>query len=140
MEPGQEHFKIKPEENDRLKGMTESERIQRFEEKFDEWIKTIERFLSTEPEPKNEGPEPGPKTELEFWKERMQTITNWSEQLKNKDFNMVKMALIKYKQNEGKKEGQENINKLMLSFQRLDLALTDKLNEAKDNVKYLSTL
>ena len=70
----------------------------------------------------------------------MQTITNWSEQLKNKDFNMVKMSLIKYKQNEGKKEGQENINKLMLSFQRLDLALTDKLNEAKDNVKYLSTL
>lgn len=140
MEPGQEHFKIKSEELQRLQGMTESERIQRFEEKFDEWIKTIERFLSTEPEPKNEGLEPGPKTELEFWKERMQTITNWSEQLKNKDFNMVKMALIKYKQNEGKKEGQENINKLMLSFQRLDLALTDKLNEAKDNVKYLSTL
>ena len=70
----------------------------------------------------------------------MQTITNWSEQLKSKDFNMVKANLIKYKQNEGKKEGQENINKLMLSFQRLDLALTDRLNEAKDNVKYLSTL
>lgn len=28
----------------------------------------------------------------------------------------------------------------MLNFQRIDLALTDKLNEAKDNVKYLSTL
>ena len=55
MEPGQEHFKIKPEELTRLQSMTESERIQRFEEKFDEWIKTIERFLSTEPEPKNEG-------------------------------------------------------------------------------------
>jgi hypothetical protein len=36
----------------------------------------------------------------------MQTITNWSEQLKSKDFNMVKAHLIKYKQNEGKKEGQ----------------------------------
>ena len=70
----------------------------------------------------------------------MQTITNWSEQLKSKDFNMVKANLIKYKQNEGKKEGQQNINKLMLSFQRLDLALTDRLNEAKDNVKYLMTL
>lgn len=31
MEPGQEHFKIKPEELQRLQGMSESERIQRFE-------------------------------------------------------------------------------------------------------------
>lgn len=30
MEPGQEHFKIKSEELQRLQGMTESERIQRF--------------------------------------------------------------------------------------------------------------
>ena len=49
MEPGQEHFKIKSEELQKLQTMTESERIQRFEEKFDDWIKTIERFLSTEP-------------------------------------------------------------------------------------------
>ena len=28
----------------------------------------------------------------------MQEITNWSEQLKSKDFNMVKMALIKQRQ------------------------------------------
>jgi hypothetical protein len=55
MEPGQEHFKIRPEELQRLQSMSEPERIQRFEEKFDEWIKTIERFLSTEPEPKNDG-------------------------------------------------------------------------------------
>lgn len=120
--------------------MSESERIQKFEEKFDMWIKSIEAFLNTEVKPKNEGADPGPKTELEFWRERIQTITNWSEKLKSKDFNMVKTNLMKYKQNEGKKEGQENINKLMLSFQRLELALTDRLNEAKDNVKYLSTL
>lgn len=98
--------------------------------------------MSTEKEIKsdNNEPGPGPKTELTYWRTRMQDITNWSEQLKSKDFNMVKMALIKQRQQEGKKEGQENINKLMLNFQRIDLALTDKLNEAKDNVKYLSTL
>jgi len=31
MEPGKEHFEIKPEELDRLMAMSESERIQKFE-------------------------------------------------------------------------------------------------------------
>jgi dynein heavy chain len=34
----------------------------------------------------------------------------------------------------------EEISKLIMEYNRLDLLLTDKLNEAKDNVKYLSTL
>jgi dynein heavy chain len=36
--------------------------------------------------------------------------------------------------------GNENISKLMNDYNRLELMLTDKLNEAKDNFKYLSTL
>ena len=99
MEPGKEHFEIKQEEFTKIMNMNESERIQKFEEKFDLWIKAIESFLNSEVKQKNEGIDPGPKTELEFWRERMQTITNWSEQLKSKDFNIVKGHLIKYKQN-----------------------------------------
>jgi dynein heavy chain len=34
----------------------------------------------------------------------------------------------------------EEISKLIMDYNRLDLLLTDKLNEAKDNVKYLTTL
>ncbi len=64
MEPGKEHFKITPEELNRYGSLSESERIQKFEEKFEAWIKAIERFLNTEPEQRNEGLEPGPKTEL----------------------------------------------------------------------------
>ncbi len=37
-------------------------------------------------------------------------------------------------------KGDENIAKLFVEYTRLDSLLTDKLNEAKDNVKYLTTL
>jgi len=35
----------------------------------------------------------GPKTELTHWRNRMQRITNWSEQLKSADFMKVKTTL-----------------------------------------------
>ena len=62
MEPGKEHFEIKPEEYNKLMAMSDTERIQKLEEKFDMWIKQIEAFLNTEVKPRNEGIEPGPKT------------------------------------------------------------------------------
>jgi len=64
MEPGKEHFKLDPEELNRYMNLSESERIQFFETKFEAWIKIIERFLNSEAEPRNEGIDPGPKTEL----------------------------------------------------------------------------
>lgn len=41
MEPGKEHFEIKPEELEKIRSLSESERMQRFEEKFEMWIKSI---------------------------------------------------------------------------------------------------
>lgn len=71
----------------------------------------------------------------------MQKITNWSEQLKSKDFQIVKVNLQRHKQHDSQRpRGDETISKLMMEYNRLDLLLTDKLNEAKDNVKYLTTL
>ena len=64
MQPGKEHFEIRPEELNKLMNMSEAERIQKFEEKFDMWIKAIEAFLNSEVKQRNEGLDPGPKTEL----------------------------------------------------------------------------
>jgi len=64
--------------------------------------------------------------------------------LKGANFNKVKnYFLSKSKSHEVNQRGgggNENISKLMNDYNRLELMLTDKLNEAKDNFKYLSTL
>jgi dynein heavy chain len=141
MSPSQELFKLEKDQVDRVAKMSEDEKMAFYETTFERWIKKIDEMLLVDNEPKKEEMDVGPRTELEYWRTRMQRITNWSEQLKSADFVTVKNMLTKNKSSaEGKKEGQENISKLIINFNRLDLTLTDKLNEAKDNVKYLSTL
>lgn len=108
--------------------------------KFNEWINKIFQMLQSEADVKKDKKDEGPHTELEYWRTRMQKITNWSEQLKTKDFQAVKQYLIRQKQHEGQKRGEESVGKMITEYNRLDLTLTEKLNEAKDNVKYLTTL
>ena len=50
------------------------------------------------------------------------------------------MNIQKNRSSENKRSGDDAIHKLLMEYSRLDLNLTDKLNEAKDNVKYLTTL
>lgn len=53
----------------------------------------------------------------------------------------MKNLLFRQQQHDvGQRGYGEEISKLIMDYNRLDLLLTDKLNEAKDNVKYLTTL
>jgi dynein heavy chain, axonemal len=117
------------------------EKLHYFERKFSNWLQIISNKLNDESEGKKESSDAGPKVELDYWRVRMQKITNWCEQLKNKDFQSVKNLLFRQQQHDVNQRGYgEEISKLIMDYNRLDLLLTDKLNEAKDNVKYLTTL
>jgi hypothetical protein len=64
MSPGQEYFKIDPEDLAKVNNLPESERIQFFENKFEQWIKIIEGFINDDNDTKPEAQDAGPKTEL----------------------------------------------------------------------------
>jgi dynein heavy chain len=75
-----------------------------------------------------EGDELGPETEFEYWRTRMAKFNNIVEQLKNPLARVVTGVLVTAK------------SKVLKRWRTCDNGITDALNEAKDNVKYLSTL
>jgi len=131
-----DHREYKERENN------EKERLEFLQRHFAKWLDEIERHLRDDADQRREGPEPGPRTELVYWRGRMQRITNLSEQLKSADFKLAKEELWKERTNKDSRNrgNDENIQKLMTQFNLIDITITDKLNEAKDNVKYLTTL
>ena len=71
----------------------------------------------------------------------MQRVTNLSEQFKTADFLVAKKFLTGEKNKDRKsKANEENLNNLLAYYAHVDVTITDKLNESKENVKYLMTL
>eukprot|EP00798_Chlamydomonas_sp_ICE-L_P031303 gene31303-6451_t len=92
-----------------------------------EWCKETETLLA-ETNRIKDGEEPGPDTELEYWRTRMSNFNSITEQLKTKECKLVLTVC-----GAGKTKGHAR-------WKALDLSVTDAANEAKDNVKYLATL
>lgn len=76
MSPGTEHFKL---DYEAISGLSESEKMQHYEMKFNEWINLISSQLNDDSEVRKDEKDAGPATELIYWRSRMQKITNWSE-------------------------------------------------------------
>ena len=91
------------------------------------WCQDTERLLAETNKIKT-GEEPGPDTELEYWRSRMSNFNSITEQLKNKDCKLVLGVC-----GTGKTSSYAR-------WKALDLQVTDAANEAKDNVKYLASL
>jgi dynein heavy chain len=80
----------------------------------------------------------GPMTELDFWRRRMQRFNSITEQLKTKESKFVVRLLTELTKNPKDTRGKSVT--LLHKWKSLDLGITEVSNEAKDNVKYLSTL
>jgi len=140
----------------RFEGMTEQEKQREYQKKFKEWLDIFSERLKDDSGAKGDELDvdrngnrvknstgPGPKTELEYWKKRLNNITALSEQLKSDDFQFVKEFLKKQKPpdvTQRRAPTEENVSNLLAEYQMKEVDLSDKLNQAKDNVKYLGIL
>ncbi len=91
-----------------------------------DWIRDIDRVLA---EKQTQNGDVGPKSELEYWKGRMNKINNVMEQLKKEEMKSI-IGLLQTTKSTVIKD----------DWKTLDAKITDAQNEAKDNVKYLLSL
>jgi dynein heavy chain len=50
-----------------------------FEDTFQKWINNISNYLNDDSDSRKDQADAGPTSELDYWRGRMQKITNWSE-------------------------------------------------------------
>jgi len=116
--------------------------IDRFEEIFNSWYQQIEDSL-LEGEENKGASDSGPKVELDYWKNKMRKLTGISEQLKSKNCRTVYDVLNMASGGGNSSDSGKPKEKLYLAtskWRSIELKVTEQLNEAKDNVKYLHTL
>lgn len=109
---------------------------------LEKWCKQIEDYLAaTMDGQQSDTGEPGPRTELEFWRNRLQKITSILDQLKTKERKIVFGVLQAIRTNQDiPSKSQKSVLNTLCAWKQVDIQITEAWNEAKDNVKYLTTL
>jgi dynein heavy chain, axonemal len=92
------------------------------------WMKQIEQILTESDQIRSEFNDIGPRHELEFWKKRTSKFNYLIDQLKTHEVKAALGVLLAAK------------SRIIYKWRELDKRITDCVNEAKDNVKYLYTL
>jgi dynein heavy chain len=114
---------------------------------LEDWCREIEVYL----EPDNldgqreaNRDDAGPRTELEFWRGRMQKITSINEQLRSREcravFNVLHAVTHVQGQADVLPKNRQTVFNTLRRWKTIEINITEAFNEAKDNVKYLSTL
>ncbi|CAG5978557.1 unnamed protein product [Menidia menidia] len=102
--------------------------VQRLEEILTQWCKQIEQVLIESDLLRKEDDSAGPLSELEHWKRMSLRYSSIISHIKSPECKAVVMVL------------HLSHSKIMKVWRDLDMRITNRVNEAKDNVKFLSTL
>ncbi|PFH32514.1 putative dynein gamma chain, flagellar outer arm [Besnoitia besnoiti] len=118
------------------------ETVLHFEGLLEDWCRQIERYLETSLEQSNEPPDAGPRSEIEYWRNRMQRLNSITEQLKSDSCKFVFETLYAVSKTNAEvtPKSRQTAFHALRRCRQIDLVITEAFNEAKDNVKYLSTL
>jgi len=111
-----------------IRAAMESDTVLKCEAIIQEWCNQTESLLAETESTRKEPDDAGPDTELVFWRNRMAKFNGVAEQLKSKEARFVLGV------------AQTAKSQRFKQWKAIDNAITDALNEAKDNVKYLATL
>ena len=109
--------------------------IKHYEEILGDWCDTIEQYLEEKQTESNSGgADAGPLTEVEYWRRRMQRLTNITEQLKTKDCkNVIQILTSVTKGSESTANGASYA--LLRRWKQIDVRITEHANEAKGTSK-----
>jgi dynein heavy chain len=77
--------------------------------------------------------------ELDYWRTRLQWLTSIIKQLKTRDSRNV-IGVLSTVTKGNLEYTKSDIMQLLRRWKQVDIGITEATNEAKDNVKYLSTL
>jgi dynein heavy chain len=120
--------------------------VRQCETTLDSWCKQISEYLSisVHGQQKISG-DPGPRTELEAWRNRLHQITSINEQLKTKERKIV-LPLLHSLTRAGQdivaktSTPRQTVFNTLRKWKQIDIEITEALNAARDNVKYLTAL
>jgi dynein heavy chain len=108
---------------------------------LEEWCRQIEDYLEQPIQAGSTRADPGPRTELEYWQARMQRIISIMEQLRGKECKAVFGVLhAATRVSEVNPKSRQTVFNALRRWKQVDVSMTENYNEAKDNVKYLTTL
>jgi dynein heavy chain len=133
------------------RGNPNQETVAYFEELLGEWCTQIGHFIESRESDAhcmrksgnatiNKNKLEGPKGEVEYWRTRTQQLSSISDQMKRKECRHVVGILLAYTKGTTNDQAKLKIVGLLRKWKQIDIETTESANEAKDNLKYLSTL